>query len=412
MQYFSITTDLEIDFLITILRRLNPVKTNTKIILMSATLDVDKFQDFWKIRSQELEEEFLYPPIIDLDAQARRYEIVERYLSDIRKIEVSPDIVSREPGISHEMYSFAVQLILLILRSRDTSKKNILVFLPGLPEIERLQDEFRTNENMTNFRKLEPEIHVLHSSLSMEEQKLVFINTNKIKVILATNIAESSITIPNVAYVIDFCLTKFLKTHKGSQMSSFVLGWASKNNCKQRAGRTGRVGRGTVFRLVFKDFYERNLLEHSPPEILMAPLESIVVKIKEFNMGSPLEILASTLDPPDQSAIINAVLALKEHGGLSIHDENGNFDYHDGELTFLGEIMAALPCDIRISKLIILGYLFSVLDESIIIAAGLNFKAIFINSLTDKMGAYCSKMYWSDGTGSDCLATFNAYNFW
>lgn len=379
---------------------------------MSATLDVDKFQDFWKIRSHELEEEFLYPPIIDLDAQARRYEIVERYLSDIRKIEVSPDIVSREPGISHEMYSFAVQLILLILRSRDTSKKNILVFLPGLPEIERLQDEFRSNENFTNFRKLEPEIHVLHSSLSMEEQKLVFINTNKVKVILATNIAESSITIPNVAYVIDFCLTKFLKTHKGSQMSSFELGWASKNNCKQRAGRTGRVGRGTVFRLVFKDFYDRNLLEHSPPEILMAPLESIVVKIKEFNMGSPLEILASTLDPPDQSAIVNAVLALKEHGGLSIHDENGNFDYHDGELTFLGEIMAALPCDIRISKLIILGYLFSVLDESIIIAAGLNFKAIFINSLTDKMGAYCSKMYWSDGTGSDCLATFNAYNFW
>ena len=153
-------------------------------------------------------------------------------------------------------------------------------------------------------------------------------------------------------------------------------------------------------------------MEHSPPEILMAPLESIVVKIKEFNMGSPLEILASTIDPPDQSAIINAVLAIKEHGGMLIHDDIGNFDYHDGQLTFIGEIMAALPCDIRITKLIVLGYLFSVLDESIIIAAGLNFKAIFINSLTDKMGAYCRKMYWSDGTGSDCLATFNAYNYW
>ncbi|CAG9798816.1 unnamed protein product [Chironomus riparius] len=404
--------DLEIDFLLTILRRLNPIKTSTKVILMSATLDIDKFQNFWKIRSLELDDEFLYPPIIDLDGQARKYEIVERYLGDLRKLDVSPDIISREPGISHEMYSFAAQLILLILRLKDSKKRNILVFLPGLPEIERLQEEFRTNENLTNFRKFEPEIHILHSSLSMEEQKLVFINTDNTKIILATNIAESSITIPNVAFVIDFCLTKFLKTHSGSQMSSFVLGWASKNNCKQRAGRTGRVGRGTVFRLVFKDFYDRNLLEHSPPEILMAPLESIVVKIKEFDMGSPLEILASTIDPPDQSAIINAVLAIKEHGGMLIHDDIGNFDYHDGKLTFIGEIMAALPCDIRITKLIVLGYLFSVLDESIIIAAGLNFKAIFINSLTDKMGAYCRKMYWSDGTGSDCLATFNAYNYW
>ena len=206
---------------------------------MSATLDVEKFQNFWKIRSLELDDEFIYPPIIDLDAQSRRYEITERYLDDMRKLDVSSDIISREPGISNEMYSFAVQLILLILRARENMKKNILVFLPGLPEIERLHDEFRTNEHMNSFRKFTPEFHILHSSLSMEEQKLVFLQSDKTKVILATNIAESSITIPNVAFVIDFCLTKFLKQHQGSQMSSFVLGWASKNNCKQRAGRTG-----------------------------------------------------------------------------------------------------------------------------------------------------------------------------
>ena len=83
----------------------------------------------------------------------------------------------------------------------------------------------------------------IHSSLSMEHcQKLVFVTSDKPpKIILATNIAESSIAISNVAYVIDFCLTKFLKQqHKGSQMSSYVLGWASKNNCKQRSRRTGR----------------------------------------------------------------------------------------------------------------------------------------------------------------------------
>lgn len=206
---------------------------------MSATLDVEKFQNFWKVRSLELDDEFIFPPVIDLEAHGRRYEITYRYLNDIRKLKVTHDIVSREPGISQQMYSFVVQLIQLILRSRDTSMKNILVFLPGLPEIERLQAEFRENKNLKTLRKFEFDINILHSSLSMEDQKLVFVKSDKPKIILSTNIAESSITIPNVAYVIDFCLTKFLKQHKGSQMSSFVLGWASKNNCKQRAGRTG-----------------------------------------------------------------------------------------------------------------------------------------------------------------------------
>lgn len=404
---------MDIDFLMTIIRRLQPILTNTKIILMSATLDVQKFQNFWKIGTRELENEFIYPPIIDLNLKARKYEIIERFLDDIRKIDVSPEIINpREPGISNEMYAFATQLLLLILRSRKGEKHNILIFLPGLHEIERLQEEFYANNNMSKFQQFEPDIHILHSSLSMDEQHRVFLeNNNRIKIILATNIAESSITIPNVSYVIDFCLTKHLKHHKGSQMSTYVLAWASKNNCKQRAGRTGRVARGTVFRLVFKDFYYR-LREHSIPEIQLAPLESIIAKIKDFNMGAPLEILADSLDPPDESSIVNAILTLKEHGGLLIKNKNASFEYHDGELTYLGEIMASLPCDIRITKLIILGYLFSILDEAIIIAAGLNFKGIFLISLNNRMENYSQKMKWSEGSGSDCLATYNAYLNW
>lgn len=380
---------------------------------MSATLDAQKFQDYWKIRIPQLENEFFYPPVIDLDRKARRFPIVERYLDDIHKIEIPKNIINpKGPGISNEMYCFAFRLVLLILRSGLIKNPNILIFLPGLPEIERLLDEFHGNDNISKLKKFELDFFILHSSLSIDEQKRVFMSSEKSKIIMSTNIAESSVTIPNIHYVIDFCLTKHLKSCKGSQMSTYLLAWASKNNCKQRAGRTGRVTKGTVFRLVFKKFYETCMPEHSLPDMQLVPLESVVAKIKEFNMGTPMEILANSLDPPDESSIVSAVLCLKEHGGLLVTDKNGTFEYHDGELTFLGEIMSALPCDIRVSKLIVLGYLFSVLDESIIIGAGLNFKGIFLNTLNNRMGDYNLKVYWSDGTGSDCLATYNAYMSW
>lgn len=146
--------------------------------------------------------------------------------------------------------------------------------------------------------------------------------------------------------------------------------------------------------------------------MLRVGLESVVLKIKELNMGSPLQMLAQAMDPPDMSKVIDAVLHLKELGALTKNDQNGDFCYYDGDLTFIGSIIASLPLDVRISKFIVLGYLFSVLEEAIIIGAGLNLKSIFAHPFDRKLDCYIEKLDWADGSESDCIAILNAYNVW
>ena len=128
-------------------------------------------------------------------------------------------------------------------------------------------------------------------------------------------------------------------------------------------------------------------------------------------MGSPEAILALAMDQPKLSDISNTILVLKEIGAL-LRTNDGVLDDRDGELTFVGRIMAALPLNIRYSRLIVLGYCFSILEECIIIAAGLNVQGLFSNSLRDSMASFSRKLEWSNGSGSDLIAILNAYRVW
>lgn len=196
------------------------------------------------------------------------------------------------------------------------------------------------------------------------------------------------------------------------QMSSLQLDWASQNNCMQRAGRTGRIALGLVYRLVHRKFFETIMAPYSKPEMRRIPLESVVIKTKILEMGTPLEILSLSLDPPEHEAVVDAVLMLKALGGLFTHNCNGEFDYEDGELTYLGRVMSILPVDARISKFITLGYIFGVLKEAVIIGAGLNLKSIFTMSHHRQLECYSQKLKWADGSGCDCIAVLNVYQLW
>lgn len=165
--------------------------------------------------------------------------------------------------------------------------------------------------------------------------------------------------------VIDFCLTKNLVTDSNTNFSSLQLQWASKSNCMQRAGRAGRVMNGRVYRLVPKEFYQR-FSDYGIPEMLRIPLENVVLKAKQLDMGPPHTILGLALTPPNLSDIHNTILILKELGGL-YKTVNGRYMEFDGDLSFIGRVMAALPLDIRITRLVIFGYMFSVFDECLII---------------------------------------------
>lgn len=148
----------------------------------------------------------------------------------------------------------------------------------------------------------------------------------------------------------------------------------------------------------------------SPPEMLRAPLENLVLKAKVLDMGEPKALLALSLDPPDLGNLERTILILKEAGALL--NKSNEIQNLDGELTDLGRVMANLPLDIHITKLIMLGHVFSVLKDTIIIAASLSVKDMFSSPFQQKMLAYNVKLSWADNSCSDCIAFMNVYKVW
>jgi ATP-dependent RNA helicase TDRD9 len=131
----------------------------------------------------------------------------------------------------------------------------------------------------------------LHSSLNEEEQDRAFKNNSKMngrrKVIVSTNLAESSITIPDVKYVIDFLLTKEVHYDPASRSESLQLTWCSKANSKQRMGRAGRVQDGFIFRMCTQSYYTNQIPEYPVPEMQRCPLEKLILQIKLWNKYEP-----------------------------------------------------------------------------------------------------------------------------
>lgn len=254
-------------------------------------------------------------------------------------------------------------------------------------------------------------IRPLHSIISSAEQRLVFnvVAPGEVKIILATNVAESSITVPDVKFVIDFCLTRTLEVNQETGFSMLRLKWASKNSCDQRAGRSGRTCNGRCYRLVSHYFYNNQMSVKETSALVRCSLEKVVLKAKKLDDSvSPSKIIGLALEPPDLTDIRFTILKLKEARGL--HFKTGDkYLSDDGDLTFVGKIMEALPLDIRASRLIIMGYMFDVLDECIIMAAGLTVQKVFTLNFQEPIKTYTQKLRFADGSGSDLFAILHAY---
>ncbi|XP_015171720.1 PREDICTED: probable ATP-dependent RNA helicase spindle-E [Polistes dominula] len=411
--------DQEMDFLLVVIRKLLRTNSrNVKVVLMSATFNVDKFANYF---SSPVGNKLEPAPVISVDKQSL-YNTKVYYLCQLGMIGDLPKVSQNEPKITKNLMNLCVRIIIVLdeldMKVGDNAGNDIgigsfnrhvvLIFLPGISEIEELHSMLMSPK----YESSKWDIVVLHSLLTNEEQFKIFQQPPKDyrRIILSTNIAESSITVPDVKYVIDFCLTKQLVTDPQTNFQSLELSWASKVNCKQRSGRTGRVMDGRVYRLVPKNFYNSVLPEEASPEMLRAPLENIFLQAKVLNMGEPKAILALCLDPPDLSNIERTILLLKESGAL-LNTENTTHAL-DGELTDLGRIMAAVPLNIKITKLIMLGHLFSVLRDTIIIGCSMSIKDMFCNPFGKKLLAYNVKLTWANDSESDCIAFLNVYKVW
>ncbi|KFW93053.1 Putative ATP-dependent RNA helicase TDRD9, partial [Phalacrocorax carbo] len=368
-----------------------------QIILMSASINCKEFADYFAIPVRNS----LNPACV-FKVEGRPYAIEEYYLDDLKHMvhfKLPPQRIE-EPVIVREMYEVAVSLIqsfdeleMKSNREKKTSsvaseRGSVLVFLPGLSEISYMHSRL---SNMFNKRW---QVYPLHSRVTLEEQSNVFLTTvpGYRKVILSTNIAESSVTVPDVKY-----------------------GKSSKScNCVY-----------TVYVMFFltcpslnlhnmSPFYKALLLEFNFDITIIlsylqrCPLGTTVLKIKKLDMGGPKALLATALSPPRVCDVEHTILQLKELGALTscVQTEENP---HDGELTFLGRVLAHLPVDLHLGKLIVLGHVFGCLEECLIIAASLSLRNFFAVPFKQHVDGYRNKLFFAGNSKSDCIALVNAF---
>ncbi|NXD76848.1 TDRD9 helicase, partial [Halcyon senegalensis] len=401
----------EMDFLLLMIRKLLHTNSQSvKVILMSASINCKEFADYFALPVHN----GLNPACI-FKVEGNPYAIEEYYLDDLKHavhFQLPPQRIE-EPMIVREMYEVAVSLILsfdeLEMKSNSVASErgSVLVFLPGLNEISYM------HSCLSNILNKRWQVYPIHSCVTLEEQSNVFLPTvpGYRKVILSTNITESSVTVPDVKYVIDFCLTRTLVCDKQTSYQSLRLCWASKMNCSQRKGRAGRSSKGYCYRLVHKNFWTEFIPEKSVPEILCCPLGNTILKVKMLDMGAPKELLATALSPPSVGDIERTILQLKELGALKTCVQTKENPY-DGELTFLGRVLAQLPVHLRLGKLIVLGHIFGCLEECLIIAAAFSLRNFFAVPFKQHVDGYRNKLVFAENSKSDCIAIVNAFKAW
>lgn len=403
--------DADTDLLLMIIKTLMlREKSHFSLVVMSATMEAKKLAKYYTFQTDYGHRSIITPCVckVQQDKPASYLQIF--YLNTLKTSfqmnEALPELDMDTPGVSDESMKIAVHIIIDIIPNLDTFNEktnSTLVFLPGLAEIEALQKLLKQAEDFL-------EIIPLHSCISSFEQARVFMPAmpGKRKVILATNIAESSITVKDAGFVIDFCLTKMIRKDDITGFPTLRMHWASADKCVQRAGRTGRCCPGKVFRLVTYEFFQR-LPQYAEPELLTAPLETSVLKIKNFQMGVLHELLASVIDPPEFSHIRSAVLELKKIGALSCNYQ-GKMSSNDGDLTELGRVISILPIDVRLSKLIVMANALDVLDDAIIVAACLSTNKTVVKHLFGNLlETYEEKLRWSNGSYSDLFVSLDVY---
>jgi ATP-dependent RNA helicase DHX36 len=282
---------------------------------------------------------------------------------------------------------------------REKNQGAILVFLPGWEEISNVNNQLQSLLFFKSNHLLLP----LHSMMPTVNQKEVFDRPppGVRKIILSTNIAETSITIDDVVYVIDCGKIKIKNYDPVLKISTLQPEWNSQANSHQRRGRAGRVQSGECYHL-YTTYHESKLEPYQKPEILRTRLENMCLQIKLLKLGSIKEFLMRSMDAPDAETLDQSLIVLKQLRALT----------NSEELTPLGQHLARLPLDPQTGKMLLLGALFSCLDPITTIAASLDFKDAFTVPLGREKKANLRKRDLSRDSKSDHIMLVNAYNGW
>ena len=319
---------LNIDFLLGLLRGLLPRRPDLKLIITSATIDPQRFA-----------KHFGDAPVLEISG--RTYPVEVRY---------QPPVDADDP----ESEDLAVEDA--IVRAADSlagdGPGDMLVFLAGEREIRETAEALRKHHPPGT------QILPLYSRLSAEEQMRVFQPHPGRRIVLATNVAETSLTVPGIRYVIDPGNARMSRYSARTKVQRLPIEKVSQASADQRKGRCGRVGPGVCVRLYDEaDFNDRP--KFTDPEILRTNLAAVILQMKAFGLGDVQEF--PFLDPPDYRAVRDGYANLHELGAI---DEQN-------ELTRVGHVLARLPVDPKLGRMVIAAVEEGCVDEVLIIASAL-----------------------------------------
>ncbi|MCC8180337.1 MAG: DUF2075 domain-containing protein, partial [Planctomycetes bacterium] len=319
--------NLDTDLLLGCIRRILPERPNFRLVVSSATLDVERFSDY-----------FSGAPVVALEG--RTYPVEVRYAPPDDDDDDDPDL--------DVMILHAVEDLTSELPSGD-----ILVFLPGEADIRE------ASETLARSGPKDCLILPLYSRLTPDEQQRVFQTTEKRKIILSTNVAETSLTIPAVRAVIDSGLARMKRVSDRASVERLQIEKISQASAEQRKGRAGRVAPGICVRLYSeKDFDKRPAF--TDPEIRRASLASVILRLRYLGLGAVEDF--PFLDPPQPSRIMEGYRELAELGALD----------QDKEITGAGRRMANLPVEPRFARILLEARANGALEPALTIVAMLS----------------------------------------
>ncbi|WP_439891454.1 ATP-dependent RNA helicase HrpA [Ralstonia sp. 25C] len=322
---------LNIDFLIGYLKQLLPRRPDLKIIITSATIDAQRFA-----------EHFAGPkgPAPVIEVSGRLYPVEVRYRP------VQRDEKDKE----RDLYEALVDAVDELARE---GSGDVLIFLPGEREIREATEALRKHH------PAHTEILPLFARLSVQEQERVFRPSNARRIVLATNVAETSLTVPGIRYVVDTGLARVKRYSYRNKVEQLQIEPVSQAAANQRAGRCGRVADGVCIRLYEEsDFIARP--RFTDPEILRSSLAAVILRMKALRLTDVEQF--PFIEPPLGRAIADGYQLLQELG--AVNDENA--------LTPLGKQVARLPLDPRVARMILAGRDHQCLREMLIIASALS----------------------------------------
>ncbi|HXE38782.1 MAG TPA: ATP-dependent RNA helicase HrpA, partial [Azonexus sp.] len=329
---------LNIDFLLGYLKQLLPKRPDLKLIITSATIDAERFS-----------QHFGGAPVIEVSGRLYPVEVRYRPVEDLEKKDDERDLYDAIVDAADELSR---------LGSGD-----ILVFLPGEREIREAAEALRKHALARpglSSTAHAPEILPLFSRLSAGEQDRIFKPSgNQRRIVLATNVAETSLTVPGIRYVIDTGLARVKRYSYRNKVEQLQIEKVSQAAARQRAGRCGRVAAGVCVRLYDElDFNARP--PFTDPEILRSSLAGVILRMKSLRLTEVENF--PFIEPPPAKAIADGYALLQELGALD--DNNG--------LTTIGQALARLPLDPRIGRMLVAARDLGCLKEVMVIAAGLS----------------------------------------